>query len=390
MSIANLQTLGILKKSRISKDATPAPGGDASGGAVTVNDLKSGGLLRPEQGWRSGISESRERRKLRKPVVLGKSCSEIGKDADFEAKHSRGEGGRFDEYHAANNAAREASTAAWDASDKVKRPGIKNVEAAEMHSRAEAAHKRASNAGDVTPTERGWHLKQAKTHQDEDKRLMDAWHGVPQKTTSVLNKSGLAKAKDALGHGSEKRNGLSGQTLNPGESVRFHTPAEGDSPHSMQVVEDRGDRVLVQHNKGFEDATIKPQSVHLKSELTRDDSSDKRTFTMTDVCNRLNQSLAEKDIATARVGGVGTVRADGGEKRGGGDDWETRRGVKGEHPESQKYQDALRDETSSLRRGITGEDNNPNDDAIRAKIGALQSKMVAPFKDDATSAAHGW
>ena len=78
--------------SRIQKDA----GGVATGGAISTVDLQAGGLLRPEQGGRSGISEMNRRRKLRKPVLLGKSCSELGKAFD-ESQHPRDDHGKFTE-----------------------------------------------------------------------------------------------------------------------------------------------------------------------------------------------------------------------------------------------------------------------------------------------------
>jgi len=53
-----------------------------------------------------------------------------------------------------------------------------------------------------------------------------------------------------------------------GRKVGFSVPEnEHEANHHMDVVEDRGERVLVQHNSGFEHLRIKPQSVHLKSEL---------------------------------------------------------------------------------------------------------------------------
>ena len=72
MAIATLQTLGILKSAKIAKDATGGPGG----GAVTTTDLQAGGLLQPEQGGRTARLDM-QKRKLRKPVLLGKSCSEL-------------------------------------------------------------------------------------------------------------------------------------------------------------------------------------------------------------------------------------------------------------------------------------------------------------------------
>lgn len=86
--------------------------------------------------------------------------------------------------------------------------------------------------------------------------------------------------------------------------------------------------------------------------------------------NRVKREPREKDV----IVGISASEV--------GDDWETRRGVKGKHPESEEYQNAVRDEAASLRRGITGEDNNPKDDAIRAKIESLKSKMVRSTKND--------
>lgn len=58
-----------------------------------------------------------------------------------------------------------------------------------------------------------------------------------------------------------------------GQAVKFHTPQDDfEKTHSMHVVEDRGDRLLVQHNQGFETSRIKPQSVVLKSDVKKVDA----------------------------------------------------------------------------------------------------------------------
>ena len=135
MTIANLQTLGILKKARLSKDAV--------GGAVSTTDLKSGGLLVPEQGGRTARLDM-QKRKLRKPVLLGKSCSEVAKE--FNPDQPRDDKGRF---AAAEKASEEAKTAGKKAEDLMDvRDAIKGDHAA--YSKADDAVRAASREAYLT------------------------------------------------------------------------------------------------------------------------------------------------------------------------------------------------------------------------------------------------
>ncbi len=68
--------------------------------------------------------------------------------------------------------------------------------------------------------------------------------------------------------GGSEGKGLEGKTLKAGDVVKFHTPGKGEDDSPMHVVEDRGDRVLVEHRKGFEKATLKPQASYMKKDLT--------------------------------------------------------------------------------------------------------------------------
>jgi hypothetical protein len=76
-----------LVKSRLGKGAVSATGPSAS--------LNDGGRLVPEQNTRADRIHNMRRRMLRKPVLLRKSVSELGKDAEFESHHPRGKGGEF-------------------------------------------------------------------------------------------------------------------------------------------------------------------------------------------------------------------------------------------------------------------------------------------------------
>lgn len=77
-------------------------------------------------------------------------------------------------------------------------------------------------------------------------------------------------ADDMVKSGAPAGHEFYGNQWTAGTAVKFKEPAdEHERTHKMHVVEDRGDRVLVQHNEGFEHMSIKPQSVHLKSDLVK-------------------------------------------------------------------------------------------------------------------------
>lgn len=188
MAIANLQTLDILKKARIAKDATGGPGG----GAVTTTDLQAGGLLRPEQGGRAWRLDM-QKRKLRKPVLLGKSCSEIAKDKDAggHGSNKRGESSQGNVQSPSNwfelgrLVSQEYTNQDYEGQTTSLKPNA--------HFTKKTAVELGISVGDV---QRALSVFNASEPQEEQKRFSH----VP-----VPKISHIGKAKDALGHGSEKR-----------------------------------------------------------------------------------------------------------------------------------------------------------------------------------------
>jgi hypothetical protein len=55
--------------------------------------------------------------------------------------------------------------------------------------------------------------------------------------------------------------------MTPGEKVRFKEPTEEEKGVVFEVLEDREDRVLVTAIDLFDDWTIKPTSVYMKTDL---------------------------------------------------------------------------------------------------------------------------
>ena len=211
MAIANLQTLDILKKARIAKDA--------SGGAVSTTDLQAGGLLRPEQGGRTARLDM-QKRKLRKPVLLGKSCSEIGvekaKDAGGHGSEKRGGGDIVsrvaDKLKGKERVAKHPKTGKWHGIDSVLRTPI-----------SEVGH---DNPDDAKAEWRNYMARGSLITADSSRDLKD-----------------IEKAKDALGHGSEKRNGRTIQQLSAEEHHKAVTETLGWKTGGLTTVEHEGKMV---------------------------------------------------------------------------------------------------------------------------------------------------
>jgi hypothetical protein len=198
MTIANLQTLGILKKARLSKDAV--------GGAVSTGDLKAGGLLRPEQGWRSGVAESRERRKPRKPVVLGKSCSEVAKA--YNPDQPRGHGGRWI----------SGSGQPLNIGDRVEHPKF--------------------GTGTVSYLGSGSGFNRVSVEADGPSSILGPEIVTAGSLKHIKDGNSVGKAKDALGHGSEKRGTVNGKDYHYNtETQRWHD--KSGRPNTNQGIHDK-------------------------------------------------------------------------------------------------------------------------------------------------------
>lgn len=210
MSIANLQTLAILKSAKLAKDAVSATGPAA--------DLNAGGRLRPEQG-RSAKQDMKFRR-MKNPVLLGKSCSEIGKAKDAGGHGSEKRGDNASRYTSASQSAESESrrATAYDNRPYGDRDAIGHLDAASAHEYAAKAHRLAAEvANDAGMSSANIHETKAKWHDSQERMHMDTWHGIPQKTPSVLNRSG-----SSIGSPYEAQNTAYRQALGrlPGQGIK--------------------------------------------------------------------------------------------------------------------------------------------------------------------------
>jgi len=177
MGIANLKTLEIFKKARLRKDGDGGAGSPATstGGAITTSDLAAGGgLMVPEQGGRKKRLQNLNR-KMRKPVRLGKTISEVqnlskAKDAGGHGSEKRGGREEITDRATAGAYARRYKRVADEAIDaSAKADASDDVQ---LHANAQDAHERAAKLA-IDRSDRSYHDKQATHHQMESDRLSE-------------------------------------------------------------------------------------------------------------------------------------------------------------------------------------------------------------------------